>query len=680
MIVSPNKIAQIALDHYDKGLPRGKGKPQANREWTVYAAIVAVDHKPNNKASNDTNTEKNERLDQDALDMWVVSCATGSKCCAVLYPNQSTSSNVICDDIKMSWGGGVLHDSHAEVLAKRGLMRLLWSEIEYELSLTHCTSKNNRIDGIADKKLLEQVKWSASSKSQGSKIQFQLRKHLTLHMYISDAPCGDAAIYDLQPEFVHKMKTSNDINGSNTTDTKTQNRNPNFTGAKLVISDHTDKSQISSTLNYECQKSDHENTKYKNIETTQTKQVLAREKTQVLSALRTKSGRSNIPVHLRSTSMSCSDKLCRWSILGLQGTMLLKWIPSPIVLSSVCVSRDLRSIFNPRVKHCTYSNKQDFVEGDSINDGQLQALQRAIPNRVNNAFKAFTQVQEKNKEFDYIQKKKIPHVYIVAETFEQGLAKTQFKKSVSCNRDTSRTSNNNSQRKGLKLSGDSYQTQQKKKQKSCNIVDLEQRFSPCGISLNWQNESICRSTIDHASYVSNSMLSINQPSKNIKKNKATKASINLELTIGASGLKQKQKQKIIKNAVKEDSELQEKEKLKLEIRKRFSRLSRYNFLQTAKKCMDLEAAILRNNEVKCDKNCDRILIPTQARYISYQNFKKLGTSEFIQETKDILLNGNLNVNDKSRTKESKECIDYNAGPLVGWIRSSDANDFNAINC
>ncbi|CAM9617078.1 unnamed protein product, partial [Discosporangium mesarthrocarpum] len=63
---------------------------------------------------------------------------------------------------------------------------------------------------------------------------------------------------------------------------------------------------------------------------------------QALGVLRIKSGRGDIRAQERTVSMSCSDKLAKWGVLGLQGGLLSAWV-EPLFLSSITLSADPRA-------------------------------------------------------------------------------------------------------------------------------------------------------------------------------------------------------------------------------------------------------------------------------------------------------------------------------------------------
>ncbi|CAK9098608.1 unnamed protein product [Durusdinium trenchii] len=115
------------------------------RGQVVLAAILAYD------LTNDAN-------------LWIVSLGVGTK----FMPADAVRADVRHERVR---------DSHAEVLARRGLKRYLFKEVHSLL-----------LGDASQAKLLKAVD------TVGSAVPFKMREGVTLHLYVSTAPCGWASI------------------------------------------------------------------------------------------------------------------------------------------------------------------------------------------------------------------------------------------------------------------------------------------------------------------------------------------------------------------------------------------------------------------------------------------------------------------------------------------------------
>lgn len=289
--------------------------------------------------------------------------------------------------------GWILRDCHAEVLCRRGLTRVLLEEIS-----------ENKLH------LLE--------KCSDDDLRYRLRSDTTLHLYVSTSPCGDASIYPILNE-----------------------EDMNFTGAKVIVQKDEESLHNGELLPV-------------NGITSET--CVAREDTQQLGVLRTKSGRSNLPQYLRSTSMSCSDKLLRWCVMGLQGS----WLPFEIRLSSIVVSGD--------------------PNATSL-EAQRQALERAICNRKQQVLE---ELQSRNAGCE-LARRLLDHeiaVHVVEEQFPDSKSTTS---AINENNDMVSTYN------ACALeSKEPCDVSRKRKRNDDKVEPTNKKRrkekSPCGISLNWQ--------------------------------------------------------------------------------------------------------------------------------------------------------------------------------------------------
>ena len=194
--------------------------------------------------------------------------------------------------------GALLHDAHAEVCARRAFRMYLIAQL-------------HRIVNNQDS-ILQLAPGGC----------FQLKPGFTLHMYTSQPPCGDASIfgYDVDADLqVMQPSTSGVTNNG-------RSKRPRIEGApSSADQNHGEDSKNA------CGRTGARPALVSLYDTPQANAALG-DFALATSLVRTKPGRG-----VRTRSMSCSDKLARWQILGFQGALLSILIPIPIRLSSLVV-------------------------------------------------------------------------------------------------------------------------------------------------------------------------------------------------------------------------------------------------------------------------------------------------------------------------------------------------------
>lgn len=187
-------------------------------------------------------------IQDDGASKKIVALGAGLKC----LPLAEYNSPGLCP--------ALLHDSHAEILARRSFIRYCLHQFE-----------SNKEDSILQKK--DFGKW-------------RLKEGIKFHLYVSQAPCGDASMSALLQANEEEICES--------------------TSKRQRVSPDDDNSIRRGRSDFSAP----------------------------LGTLRTKPGRADAPL---ATCMSCSDKIAMWTLLGCQGSRMMNLLEAPIYLDSILI-------------------------------------------------------------------------------------------------------------------------------------------------------------------------------------------------------------------------------------------------------------------------------------------------------------------------------------------------------
>ncbi|GAB1293681.1 tRNA-specific adenosine deaminase 1 [Apodemus speciosus] len=351
-----DEIARLCYAHYNVRLPK-QGKPEPNREWTLLAAVVKI-QSPANQACD--TPDKEVQVTKE-----VVSMGTGTKCIG-----QS----------KMRESGDILNDSHAEVIARRSFQRLLADFLVLGIKpgavcrICQALRKSGPLSHSTRLPIHSGILYPSDTFYISSTWQ-PLRPGLAFVFFSSHTPCGDASIIPMleleeQPccPVIGNWANNSPVEGTESLEDSKSKRNcedPDSPAAKKTRLGTPGRSLSNCVAHHGTQESGPVKPDVSSSDLTEEELEAANGMASgsfkvvdvyrtgakcvpgeagdlrgpgaayhQVGLLRVKPGRGD-----RTSSMSCSDKMARWNVLGCQGALLMHFLERPVYLSAVVIGR-----------------------------------------------------------------------------------------------------------------------------------------------------------------------------------------------------------------------------------------------------------------------------------------------------------------------------------------------------
>eukprot|EP00934_Nitzschia_sp_Nitz4_P001942 Nitzschia sp. Nitz4//scaffold50_size126154//59645//61288//NITZ4_003685-RA/size126154-processed-gene-0.172-mRNA-1//-1//CDS//3329553698//1942//frame0 len=306
-----DRVAQVSVDHYRRVVP-----PLEQLEQTCVSTIVA----------------------HYKGQLSVLSMGVGTK---------FLSSQDLEDPSSPRYGRR-LRDCHAEVLARRGLRRYLTLQILQDLRHPATLNVNQPTNGASS------ILIRANISSSNGTLRYQLKPGVTLHLYSSSAPCGNATLKkfakmtkerfqeglgpDEWPDQVHPPMHASSIHLGQVA--LLVKKDPGSPGG------NEKEDESSSSLSSSSRKAAVLNKLSKKEQTWPAN----------TSDDWTPPGTTIVTMPHKGSIHTCSDKIARWNCLGLQGSLLSSLLEEPLYLSSVVVGRKFTSIICQRALCCRWGD------------------------------------------------------------------------------------------------------------------------------------------------------------------------------------------------------------------------------------------------------------------------------------------------------------------------------------